>query len=141
MTEVTPLRERFAALEHEQWAHWTRNLLDHLTPENVERWRRQIDTPYEGLSEPETQSDREWADRVLKLVEAAAASEGRDGGGNTLRDEEVRSVIGDGVGENRPDNTSGRCPSLCPPPRAVARSPRRGVSVIRDWAPSREDRT
>ena len=70
MTDKTHLRERLAALEHEQWAHWTRYLLDHLTPENVERWRRQIDTPYDRLSEPEKGSDREWADRVLGLIEA-----------------------------------------------------------------------
>jgi hypothetical protein len=89
MTDLTPLRERLAALEHEQWAHWTRYLLDHLTPENVERWRRQIDTPYERLSEPEKESDREWADRVLKLVEAAVASEEREGGGKPFRGEEV----------------------------------------------------
>lgn len=75
MTETNPLRERLAALEHEQWAHWTRHLLDHLTPENVERWRRQIATAYEELSEPEKQSDREWADRVLRLVEEFAAPE------------------------------------------------------------------
>lgn len=68
MEMTTPIRERLAALEHEQWAHWTRYLLDHLTPENVEHWRKPIDTPYEGLSEPEKQSDREWADRVLELV-------------------------------------------------------------------------
>ena len=91
MTEATTLRERLAALEHEQWAHWTRYLLDHLTPENIERWRRQIDTPYERLSEPEKESDREWADRVLKLVEAAAASEGGEGGEGPLRNEEDRS--------------------------------------------------
>jgi hypothetical protein len=72
MTEVTTLRERLAALEHEQWAHWTRYMLDNLTPENVERWRSQIETPYERLSESEKQSDREWADRVLILVEAFA---------------------------------------------------------------------
>jgi hypothetical protein len=62
------LRERLAALEHEQWAHWTRYLLDHLTPENIELWRRQVDTPYEELSESEKDSDREWADRVLRIV-------------------------------------------------------------------------
>jgi hypothetical protein len=64
----TRLRERLAALEHEQWAHWTRYMLDHLTDENIERWRRQLDTPYEGLSDQEKQSDREWADRVLALL-------------------------------------------------------------------------
>jgi hypothetical protein len=44
-----------------------------LTHENVERWRRQIDTPYEQLSEAEKQSDREWADRVLEIIRASAA--------------------------------------------------------------------
>ena len=80
MMVTTPIRERLAALEHEQWAHWTRYLLDHLTPENVERWRRQIDTPYEELSEQEKQSDREWADRVLELVGASTPTEGREAG-------------------------------------------------------------
>jgi hypothetical protein len=73
MTVTTAIRDRLAALEHEQWAHWTGYLLDHLTPENVERWRKQIDTPYEHLSEAEKQSDREWADRVLELLRASAA--------------------------------------------------------------------
>jgi len=62
------LREKLAALEHEQWAHWTRYMLDHLTPDNVEQWRRQIDTPYGELSEREKESDREWADRVLAII-------------------------------------------------------------------------
>lgn len=65
------LRESLAALEHEQWSHWTRHLLDHLTPENIARWRRQCDTPYQGLTETEKESDRAWADRVLKLLASA----------------------------------------------------------------------
>ena len=88
MMVTAPIRERLAALEHEQWAHWTRYLLDHLTPENVERWRRQIDTPYEDLSEPEKQSDREWADRVLELVGTSAPTEGREGGREPRQREE-----------------------------------------------------
>jgi hypothetical protein len=62
------IREKLSALEHEQWAHWTRYFLDNLTPENIARWRAQIDTPYEELSETEKKSDREWADKVLKLM-------------------------------------------------------------------------
>lgn len=62
------LLESLAALEHEQWAHWTRYMLDNLTPENVERWRRQIETPYADLSEEEKASDREWAMRVLEVL-------------------------------------------------------------------------
>ena len=57
--------ERLSALEHEQWAHWTKYMLDNLTPENIARWRKQIDTPYGKLSEKEKDSDRTWAKKVL----------------------------------------------------------------------------
>jgi hypothetical protein len=59
------LLEALAAAEHEQWTHWTRHLLDNLTPENIARWRRQCDTPYADLSEEEKEKDREWARRVV----------------------------------------------------------------------------
>ena len=65
---MNTLREQLAALEHEQWAHWTRYLLDNLTPENAERWRRQCETPYDQLTEAEKASDRAWADKVLAIV-------------------------------------------------------------------------
>ncbi len=61
------LREKMAELEHEQWAHWTRYMLDNLTDENIERWRRQIDTPYSVLTDKEKESDREWADKALEV--------------------------------------------------------------------------
>ena len=43
------LLEILADLEHRQWAHWTRYMLDNYTPENVERWRRQVQTDYKDL--------------------------------------------------------------------------------------------
>jgi len=84
-------REALAALEHDQWAHWTRYMLEVLQPlvcfgrgvireaaahgfvdseaikavEAIKRWHRQIETPYADLSEKEKNSDREWADKVL----------------------------------------------------------------------------
>jgi len=61
--------ERLAALEHEQWAHWTRHMLDNLYPENIERWKRQVETPYEELTEKEKDSDREWASKILSIVD------------------------------------------------------------------------
>lgn len=67
MTDATI--ERLAALEHEQWAHWTAYMLANMTPENAERWRRQIATPYAELTEREKDSDREWARRVQEIVE------------------------------------------------------------------------
>jgi hypothetical protein len=86
------IREELAALEHDQWAHWTRYMLTVLRPvlglgfyeargsgienkpdivkarESLERWKRQINTPYADLSEKEKGSDREWADKALEIA-------------------------------------------------------------------------
>lgn len=64
------LREKLAELEHRQWAHWTRYMLDNLSFENIERWKRQIQTPYNELPEAEKDSDRVWADKVLEVLQA-----------------------------------------------------------------------
>jgi len=89
------LRETFATLEHDQWAHWTQCMLDSLRDDIVAsfpfcrahersggsysedfekldcvlRWREQIDTDYVDLSEEEKDSDRAWADRALWRVD------------------------------------------------------------------------
>lgn len=62
------LREKLSELEHEQWSHWTKYFLENLTPENISRWSKQIETLYKDLSESEKDSDREWADKVLSIV-------------------------------------------------------------------------
>lgn len=89
---LTETRERLADLEHEQWAHWTKYMLGVLEPlidfaqkvydagvdeEDVgaanlalDRWQRQIETPYEALTESEKNSDRTWADKVIALMAA-----------------------------------------------------------------------
>ncbi len=56
-------------LEHEQWAHWTKYMLENLTEEDIKRWERQIKTPYSELSEKEKDMDREWARKVLKIID------------------------------------------------------------------------
>jgi len=63
------LIEKLAALEHDQWAHWTKYMLANMTDENIARWKEQIDTPYSELSEKEKDSDREWAQKVLDIIE------------------------------------------------------------------------
>jgi len=65
--KVDELLERLAELEHIQWASWTSYMLDNYTPENVKRWRRQIDTRYEKLSEAEKTSDRHWALKAMAI--------------------------------------------------------------------------
>lgn len=55
------LIEELAELVHDEWAHWTKYMLDNMTPENIARWRRQIETKYCDLSPEEMESDRIWA--------------------------------------------------------------------------------
>ncbi|XBB65951.1 hypothetical protein ABFU82_17770 [Nocardioides sp. WV_118_6] len=72
------LIESLAALEHARWAHWQRFMHDQgehftdgsilLPPDLVQRWERQIATPYPSLPEAEKQSDREQVLRYLPLV-------------------------------------------------------------------------
>jgi len=63
------LIEKLAALEYDQWAHWTKYMLVNLTDENIARWKEQIDTPYSKLSEKDKDKDREWAQKVLDITE------------------------------------------------------------------------
>ncbi len=65
--------ERLAAHEHEQWAHWTRYMLDNLTEENIARWRQQIEMDYQDLSESEKESDRQWARKAIEVTGILAA--------------------------------------------------------------------
>jgi transcriptional regulator with XRE-family HTH domain len=65
------LLETLATLEHEQWAHWTRHMLYNLTPENIARWRQQIDTPYAHLSDQEKESARQWARKIITILQRA----------------------------------------------------------------------
>ncbi len=59
--------EALADLGHKQWTHWTKYMLNNLTPENVAKWKRQCETPYSKLSEKEKESDRVWARKVLEI--------------------------------------------------------------------------
>ncbi|WP_344653520.1 hypothetical protein [Cryptosporangium japonicum] len=75
------LIETLAAVEHERWAHWQRYLHSRgeraadgslvLPAELVERWERQIATPFAELSDEEKESDREQVFRYLPIIEAA----------------------------------------------------------------------
>ena len=61
--------EELSDLEHDQWAHWTEYMLDNNDAENHKRWRRQIATDYEDLTEEEKDGDREWAEKVYEIIE------------------------------------------------------------------------
>ena len=78
-------KEQIAALCHEQWSGWMEYLfskaIDYKPGEvqayedgviipkcAVDRWRKQLKTPYEQLSEEEKESDRKEADRFIQLL-------------------------------------------------------------------------
>jgi hypothetical protein len=75
------LMEKLAAIEHERWADWQKwchqVLRQNLPVEVIKevddlvlaRWERQIDTPYEALSEAEKQSDRDQVMRYWPLIQ------------------------------------------------------------------------
>jgi hypothetical protein len=74
------LIEKLAAIEHERWADWQRYLHSKLEPtphgwimlgKDYDHWSRQIDTPYDELSEAEKDSDREQTARYFPLIQRA----------------------------------------------------------------------
>ncbi len=80
------LREALADYAHEAWSSWMDYLFSRSTdmgPDGVliprplvDRWERQIATPYADLPENEKESDRKEADRMLALVLSAAIFQG-----------------------------------------------------------------
>jgi len=81
------LVDRLAAIEHARWAHWQSYMHKKATPtaegglllppDLVKRWERQIDTPYEALSDDEKESDREQVRSYLEVIKAALTSGAR----------------------------------------------------------------
>lgn len=77
-------REALAAYAHDAWAGWMQYLFKFgtrnedgtftINASQVERWSRQMATPYADLSEAEEASDRKEADQILALVQADLAA-------------------------------------------------------------------
>jgi hypothetical protein len=77
-------REPLAEYAHEAWSGWMQYVFEKangvclngtviIPPWAVERWQRQINTPYADLPEDEKQSDRAEADKMLAVLRAALA--------------------------------------------------------------------
>lgn len=67
---MNDLLEKVAALEHEQWMHWARDVLKNepqLSDSRMRRWRSLL-YPYEELPEEAKELDREWARQVLEIM-------------------------------------------------------------------------
>lgn len=75
---MADLREKLAALAHEQWALWMHYLFSKgefnddgswtMPKWAVDRWMRQMGTFYKDLPEDEKESDRKEADKVLSIL-------------------------------------------------------------------------
>lgn len=70
--EESQLIEKLAALEHEQWTAWSRDLAskEKLSETRIARWAG-LWVPYEQLSEEMKEHDRKWARMALDIVGAA----------------------------------------------------------------------
>lgn len=72
------LLEQLADLAHQSWSEWMRYLFENgvqeddgcfaIPPGKVERWRRQMHTPYADLPEHEQENNREEARRYLRAL-------------------------------------------------------------------------
>ena len=75
------VREQLADYAHDAWSGWMKYLFSkcHVNQDGsvtvpawaVERWTRQMNTPYAELPEGEKESDRKEADRMLRIVEGS----------------------------------------------------------------------
>lgn len=80
------LKEKLADIEHQRWSHWQEycnKVLREQVPKlglekALERWDRQINTPYAELSEKEKQSDRNQVERYWGLIEEYLDQAGRE---------------------------------------------------------------
>jgi len=63
------LLEKLAELEHRQWSHWIRYMFVNLNYANLTRWHSLSVTSYDGLTEKEKESDREWARKVVDILD------------------------------------------------------------------------
>lgn len=73
-TQEDELREQLAAIEHERWGNW-QEWVHTLYEDNndmfetyIERWKKQIATPYAELSDDEKAADMIQVDRYWPLI-------------------------------------------------------------------------
>lgn len=87
------IKEKLSACEHDSWSRWMKHLFSvsskhpdgsvTISSDLVSRWERQLNTPYEQLSESEKESDRKEVDMFLNvLMEGLSHNTGNQEGQN-----------------------------------------------------------
>ncbi len=81
MTTNDKMREALAEYAHDSWSGWMKYLAEKTTFNTdgtatipawaVTRWNRQMHTPYADLPEPEKESDRVEADKIIAITQDA----------------------------------------------------------------------
>ena len=77
--------DKLASVQHDIWTHWMKYQFsvcgetqegDLVIPkEKVDRWKRQMDTPYSNLSDKEKKSDIDQVNKFLHLLPSGDNSE------------------------------------------------------------------
>jgi hypothetical protein len=62
------LLEKLSDLEHRQWMEWSQAVAKEVSPERATRWKA-YQVPYDQLDEKTKQMDREWAEKVLEILQ------------------------------------------------------------------------
>ena len=62
--------EELASLEHDQWMLWAKDIIksEDISPERAARWKK-LFVPYDELSEEDKDKDREWAKKVMSIID------------------------------------------------------------------------
>ena len=66
--EKNELIEKLAELEHAKWVKWAKSAYPEVSPIKQKRWKKFF-CPYEQLEERHKELDREWARKVLVIID------------------------------------------------------------------------
>ena len=61
--------EAVAGYIHYIWASWTNDMLAHLTPENIAKWKNVANRRYNTLKREDKEFCREWAKHMIRLID------------------------------------------------------------------------
>jgi hypothetical protein len=94
---ASDIREELADLEHKQWMEWAKSIMksEDISKERAERWKKECFKPYSKLSEEMKDMDREWADKVLKIVNKKEAHYVPEGGDDVAKFEKEQPIYSD----------------------------------------------